>query len=154
VWRVIFSSPDPAADPYVAGAVLALQRSSYALEARLVGDDRLPPLLEDEHRLAAWRGRWVMAWDGVDLVGAIAWSEHAEHLHIEKVMVRPEVMRKGIATSLLSHALEASRGRQVVVATGRDNVPAVSLYLKHGFAFEDDERVPPGIWITRLRLAR
>ena len=150
---MIYSSPDPATDPYVAATLLALQRSSYAVEAQLVGDDRLPPLLEDEHRLAAWRGRWVMAWDGVDLVGAITWSDHAEHLHIEKVMVHPGAMRRGIATALLSHALEASRGRHVVVATGRDNAPAVSLYAKHGFAREDDEHVPPGIWITRLRLA-
>ena len=151
---MIFSSPDPATDPYVATTVLALQRASYAVEARLVGDDRLPPLQEDEHRLAAWRGRWVMAWDGVDLVGAIAWADHQDHLDIQKVMVSPDAMRRGIATSLLGHVLAASADRHVVVATGRDNVPAVSLYAKHGFAREADEHVPPGIWITRLRLTR
>jgi len=150
---VIFSSPDPAADPYVAATVLALQRSSYAVEAQLIGDDRLPPLHEDEHRLAAWRGRWVMAWDGIDLVGAIAWSEHETHVDIDKVMVSPAAMRRGVATQLLAQVLDVSAGRPVVVSTGRDNAPAVSLYTKHGFAPEADERVPPGIWITRLRWA-
>jgi hypothetical protein len=40
------------------------------------------------------------------------------------------------------------------VSTGRDNVPAVSLYAKHGFGHEDDAEVPPGIWVSRFRLAR
>src|SRR5215207_6998520 len=73
VGDVIFSAPDPATDPYFAVALLRLQRSSYALDAELLGDDRIPPLQEDEVRLTAWRGNWRTAWDGVDLVGAIAW---------------------------------------------------------------------------------
>jgi ribosomal protein S18 acetylase RimI-like enzyme len=148
---MIFSSPDPASDPYIALTVLALQRASYAVEARLIGVDRLPPLREDVHRLSAWRGRWVMAWDGVDLVGAVAWSDHGDHIDIDKVMVSPSAMRRGIASALLAKALEASAGRDVTVSTGRDNGPAVSLYAKHGFAQETDERVPPGIWVTRFR---
>ena len=150
---MIFSSPDPATDPYFAVTLLTLQRSAYAREAELVGDDRIPPLLEDEHRLAAWRGRWVTAWDGTDLVGAIAWADHDDHVDIAKVMVSPGATRRGIASALLSRVLEASGGRQVVVATGRDNTPAVSLYAKHGFEREVDEQVPPGIWVTRFRLS-
>lgn len=64
---MIFSAPDPATDPSFAAALLALQHAAYALEADLVGDDRLPPLLEDEHALCAFRGRWTTAWDGVEL---------------------------------------------------------------------------------------
>jgi GNAT superfamily N-acetyltransferase len=150
---MIFSSPDPAADPYVASMVLALQRTSYAVEADLIGDHRLPPLHEDEHALAAWRGRWLMAWDGVELVGASAWSDRGDHVDIAKVMVSPSAMRRGIGSSLLREVLAAS-ALPVVVATGRDNVPAVSLYAKHGFAHEGDARVPPGIWVSRFRLER
>ncbi len=150
---MIFSSPDPAADPYVVRTVLALQRSAYAVEAELIGDDRLPPLQEDEDALAAWRGRWVMAWDGVDLVGAAAWTDHGDDIGIEKVMVSPAAMRRGVASALVGHVLQVSE-RSVVVATGRDNAPAVSLYVKHGFVHQGDEQVPPGIWISRLRLSR
>jgi GNAT superfamily N-acetyltransferase len=151
---VIFSSPDPAADPHVAAIVLGLQRSSYAVEAELIGDDRLPPLLEDEHGLAAWRGRWLMAWDACDLVGAIAWACRDEHVDIAKLMVSPTAMRRGVASELLRRVLDASRERSVLVATGRDNVPAVSLYVKHGFSHEADAEVPPGIWLSRFRLDR
>ena len=41
----------------------------------------------------------------------------------------------------------------MVVSTGRDNAPAVALYVRHGFAVDGDEQVPPGIWITHLRHA-
>lgn len=150
---MIFSSPDPAADPYVAAMVLALQRTSYAVEAELIGDHRLPPLHEDERGLTAWRGRWLMAWDGVELVGAAAWSEHDDHVDIAKVMVSPPAMRRGIGSSLVRAVLAASEG-PVVVATGRDNVPAVTLYAKHGFGRERDVEVPPGIWVSQFRLER
>lgn len=151
---MIFSSPDPALDPHVAATVLSLQRASYAVEAELLGDDRLPPLREDEHRLAAWRGRWIMAWDGVELVGAVAWSGHDDHVDIAKLMVRPGAMRRGVGSAMLQRVLEASHDRRVVVSTGRDNGPAVALYARHGFVHEGDERVPPGIWVRRFGLDR
>jgi ribosomal protein S18 acetylase RimI-like enzyme len=148
---MIFSSPDPACDPYFAGALLQLQKTAYALEAELIGDSRIPPLQQDEVDLTAWRGRWVTAWDGVDLVGAIAWWESDDRAEIEKVMVSPSVMRRGIASTLLGQVLQQTSGREIVVATGRANTPAVSFYAKHGFEVEGDQEVPPGIWITRLR---
>lgn len=148
---MIFSSPDPATDRTFARSLLALQRTSYAVEAALIGDDRLPPLQEDEHQLCAWRGRWVTAWDGVDLVGAAAWAPHADHVDVAKVMVSPTAFRQGVGSGLLDRVLADARGRLVLAATGRDNGPAVSLYAKHGFEPDGDEQVPPGVWITRLR---
>ena len=148
---MIFSSPDPASDPYFAVTLLQLQKTSYAMEAELIGDDRIPPLLEDEIGLTAWRGRWLTAWDGVDLVGAIAWWESDDRVEIEKVMVSPSAVRRGIASALLGQVLDRASGREILVATGRSNAPAVSLYAKHGFRVVGDEQVPPGIWITHLR---
>ncbi|MEJ7633869.1 GNAT family N-acetyltransferase [Aeromicrobium sp.] len=148
---MIFSSPDPASDPYFAVALLTLQRTSYALEADLIDDDRIPPLQEDEVGLTAWRGHWVTAWEGVDLVGAIAWSTGDDAVEIEKIMVSPSALRRGIASDLLGQVLQHAGGREVAAATGRSNAPAVALYAKHGFHAVGDEQVPPGIWITRLR---
>lgn len=148
---MIFSTPDPATDRTFARTLLSLQRTSYAVEADLIGDDRIPPLQEDEHGLCAWRGRWVTAWDGVDLVGAAAWSPHRDHVDIAKVMVSPTAFRRGVASELLDRVLQGAGGRPVLAATGRDNAPAVSLYAKHGFEVEGDEQVPPGVWVTRLR---
>lgn len=147
---MIYSSPDPAADPYFAVTLLRLQHTSYALEADLLGDDRIPPLQEDEVGLTAWRGRWLTAWDGVDLVGAVAWWEGDDSVEIDKVMVSPTALRRGIASTLVTEVLDRATGREVVVATGRANAPAVALYGKLGFRTQGDEEVPPGIWITRF----
>lgn len=150
---MIFSRPDPACDPYFAGTLLSLQRAAYTVEAELIGDDRIPPLQEGVSDLEAWRGQWVTVWEGVHLTGAIAWSETAEHLQIEKLMVAPGAARRGVGTALLVQVLEASAGRPIDVATGRDNVPAVALYVRHGFEHLGDEQVPPGIWVSRFRRA-
>lgn len=150
---MIFSSPDVGADAEVMARLLTLQKSSYAVEAQLIGDDRIPPLLEGEHELIMWQGRWILAWEGTDLVGAIAWSDVGNRVELHKLMVNPQQMRRGVASGLLDRALKGSAG-PVAVATGRDNVPAVSFYARHGFAHQGDEQVPPGIWISRLFLQR
>ena len=148
---MIFSCPDPALDPHFAEKLLALQHEAYAVEAVLIGDDRLPPLQEDHEALAAPRVKWCTAWEGVDLLGAVSWHEHDDHIDIDRVMVSPSVHRRGIASGLLSHVRDAAHGRELMVSTGRDNAPAVMLYLKHGFTPVGDEEVPPGIWISTFR---
>jgi GNAT superfamily N-acetyltransferase len=148
---MILSSPDPALDPYVAAMLIKLQHEAYAIEAALIGDDRIPSLHEDTEALAAPRGRWCTAWDGVELLGAASWHEHEGHIDIDRLMVSPSALRRGIATALLAHVRERSGARDLVISTPRDNSPAVSLCAKNGFEAVGDEQVPPGIWITRFR---
>ncbi len=150
---MILAAPDPALDPWFARELLRLQHDAYRLEAELVGDDRLPPLQDDDVTLPAWRGRYLVSWRGVELVGAIAWRDLGDHLDIDRLMVDPAAHRQGVGTTLLQAVLDRADGRPVVVSTGRDNVPAVALYVRHGFAVERDEQVPPGLWITHLRRA-
>lgn len=152
VTMMLFTAPDPAADPYFARIVLDLQRQAYAVEARLLGDDRLPPLQESLPMLAAWRGRWLMAWDGVRLLGAVAWSDHGDALEIDRLMVTPAEHRRGIGTALVQRVMAAAGVRPIHTATGRDNAPAIAVYRSNGFEPAGDEEVPPGIWITHLTL--
>lgn len=148
---MILAAPDPALDPWFARELLQLQHAAYRLEAELVGDDRLPPLQSDADTLPAWRGRYLVAWQGVQLLGAAAWRDLGDHLDVDRLMVDPAAHRRGIGTTLLLAVLEAADGRPVVVATGRANTPALTLYTRHGFVIERDEHVPPGLWITHLR---
>lgn len=149
---MIIAAPDPATDRAFARTLLDVQHRAYAIEAELIGESRIPPLLDDEATLPAWRGRWLVAWDGVDLLGAVAWRPHGDHVDIDRVMVAPHAMRRGVAATLLDRVLGARGERDVFVSTGRDNAPAVALYDKLGFRREADEEVPPGVWITRFRL--
>ncbi|MEO6472948.1 MAG: GNAT family N-acetyltransferase [Aeromicrobium sp.] len=149
---MLFTSPDPAADPYYARILLDLQKSAYAVEARLLGDDRIPPMQATPVGIAAWRGNWVVAWDGVQLLGAIAWADRGQELEIDRLMVAPAAHRCGVASALLQRVIDSAGGRPIHSATGRDNPPGLGVYLKHGFQVVGDERIPPGIWITRLAL--
>jgi GNAT superfamily N-acetyltransferase len=151
---VILAAPDPALDPWFARELLRLQHAAYRMEAELVGDDRLPPLADDEVTLPAWRGRYLVSWRGVELVGAIAWRDLGDHLDIDRLMVEPDAHRQGVGTALLLAVLDEAAGRPVLVTTGRANAPAVGFYEHHGFESRGEEQVPPGLWVTRLRLAQ
>jgi GNAT superfamily N-acetyltransferase len=151
---MILATPDPALDPWFARELLRLQHIAYRAEAALVGDDRIPPLQDDDVTLPAWRGHYLVSWRGVELVGAIAWRDHGDHLDIDRLMVDPRVHRQGVGAALLQSVLDLADGRPVAASTGRDNAPGIALYVRHGFVADGDEQVPPGIWITRLRWAQ
>lgn len=150
---MILAAPDPALDPWFARELLRLQHAAYRAEADLVGDDRLPPLADDDVTLPAWRGRYLVSWRGVVLVGAIAWRDFGDHLDIDRLMVDPTAHRQGVGTTLLQAVLDRACGRPVEVSTGRDNAPALTLYARYGFEATSDEQVPTGLWITHLRCA-
>lgn len=59
-----------------------------------------------------------------------------EVMVIHLLMVRPSMAGKGIASSLVRHAAEIALNNSCGVLcldTGRQNIPAVSLYKKLGF---------------------
>lgn len=150
---MILSSPDPAADPFVARALLAVQHAAFEVEAAFVGSRAIPQLHEDQVDLTAFRGHWVIAWDGADMLGAAAWKDVADHVEVDRVMVHPSAHRRGVGSALLGRMVESTHGREVVVTTGRDNPPGIAMYTKLGFVPEDDFEARPGLWLTRLRLS-
>ncbi|MFE3454401.1 GNAT family N-acetyltransferase [Nonomuraea sp. NPDC059194] len=133
-------------------ALLDLQHAAYAVEAALIGDDRIPPLREslDDLRAAplSWRGAFDH--DGT-LVGAVAWTESEDLIDIDRLVVDPRAHRKGIGRALVEELLGMVGARTTVVATGRDNVPARTLYERLGFTRIEDVEVIAGLWITRYR---
>lgn len=148
---MILTSPDPAADPFVARVLLAMQHAAFEIEATLIGSRDIPPLQEDEQALTAFRGSWVIAWDGPDMLGAVAWRDEVHHVEIDRVMVHPAAHRRGVGTALLTRVVEVNAGRDLVVDTGRDNPPGLAMYGKHGFVAEHDVEAAPGLWLTRMR---
>ena len=142
------------ADDRLARAVLDLQRESYAVEAALIGDDRIPALTETLPELREARLEWLAAADDVGLSGAVAWSELPDGtVDIDRLVVAPRAFRRGVATALLDGLDRLYPGRRVLVSTGRANAPAVTLYLGRGFAVAREREVIPGLWITELERA-
>ena len=148
---MILSTPDPALNQSFAASLLRLQHDAYRAQADLVGSDRLGSLAADQDSLPAWRGRYVVAWRGTQLVGAVAWRSRGDVVEIDRVMVDPAVHREGIAAALLESVLTEIPGRRIETWTGRDNAPGIALYRRFGFEPVSDEQQSTGLWITRLR---
>ncbi|MFE0589651.1 GNAT family N-acetyltransferase [Micromonospora echinospora] len=159
----------PAGDGAVARALLRIQRAAYAVEAALIGDDRIPTLHETLDDLRAAPLRWLgavttgagsavgpteaassRAPEPADrLVGAVAWTEDATTLDIDRLVVDPVAHRRGVGRMLVGAVLSRAGDRTVVVATGRANRPARALYESSGFTALGDAEPVPGLWITR-----
>lgn len=129
--------------------LLSLQRSAYAVEAGLIGDDRIPALAEDLVDLVGAGLSWLGALDGERLVGAVGLVETPSLVDVHRLVVAPELARRGIGRGLVGEVLRLAGDRRVVVATGRDNGPARALYEGLGFSPAGDVEVLDGLWVSR-----
>ncbi|MGA5759315.1 GNAT family N-acetyltransferase [Nonomuraea bangladeshensis] len=150
---MIIKTVSPHDDP-LGDELLAMQKAAYAVEAELIGDDRIPPLHESLAELRARDLLWLGAFDGGALSGAVAWTESADELDIDRLVVAPAMARRGIGRALVEAVLARAGGRRVVVSTGRDNVPARRLYEGLGFTLLDETEVIPKLWIAGYALVR
>jgi GNAT superfamily N-acetyltransferase len=139
----------PADDGELAGALLLVQHAAYAVEAALIGDDRIPPLHEDLDDLRNAPLLWLAAFIGDALVGAVAWTEDGAVVDIDRLVVAPDAQRQGVGSALVRAVLRRAAGRPTTVSTGRENTPARRLYERLGFTCAGGEEVIPGLWITR-----
>ncbi len=139
----------PAVDAELAHALVDLQRAAYAIEAALIGDDRIPPLHEDVEDLRLAPLHWLGAFTGPDVVGALAFTEDHRGVEVDRLIVALRAHRRGVGTALVGAVLQRAGTLPTTVATGRDNTPATSLYQRLGFTRDADEEVAPGLWITR-----
>lgn len=141
-------------DAATAQRVWTLQRVAYVVEAALLGDDRIPPLHEDVPALVASGLHWLGAVDGDALAGAVAFTEDAAVVDVHRLVVDPERHRRGTGRLLVREVLARTSAPQVVVSTGRDNLPACRLYASLGMTEAGDVEEVPGLWVRRWELRR
>lgn len=140
---------EPGGDERLAHVLLSVQHAAYAVEAAMIGDDRIPPLHETLDDLRGAPLRWLGAFHGRQLVGAIAWVEGNHEVDIDRLVVDPTVHRHGVGNTLVREVLALAGDQRTVVSTGRDNGPARALYERLGFAVIGETEVIPRLWITR-----
>jgi ribosomal protein S18 acetylase RimI-like enzyme len=134
--------------------LLDVQHAAYAIEAKIIGDDRIPPLRETLEELLAQPLRWVGAFDeGEELVGAVAWTETADEVDLDRLVVDPAAHRRGVGRALVEEVMGRAGERRIIVSTGRDNAPARGLYERLGFGKVGEVEVIPGLWITNYALS-
>ncbi|OWA18078.1 GNAT family N-acetyltransferase [Streptomyces sp. CS159] len=138
-------------DPDTLRHLWDLQRASYAVEARLIGFDGIPPLHESLEQLRACEESFIGVRDERRLVGAVAWTRSGNGvLDICRLVVHPVAHRRGVATALLDALDSIEPAELTVVSTGTANLPAVELYRRRGFRPVGERRIAPGVAVTLL----
>ncbi|MGW9158322.1 GNAT family N-acetyltransferase [Microbacterium sp. NPDC055665] len=131
-----------------ASHLLELQHAAYAVEAQLIGDDRIPPLHETESDLLSSGLDWLVIIDEYHQIAAAAgYAMENDVADLDRLMVGPAHHRQGLGTALVMEVM--SLAPQTVVATGRDNATARALYESLGFVHQSDAEPVPGLWISR-----
>ncbi|MEU1622855.1 GNAT family N-acetyltransferase [Streptomyces sp. NPDC005722] len=138
-------------DPDTLRHLWELQRASYAVEARLIGFDGIPPLHETLEQLRACDESFLGVRDELRLVGAVAWTRLPNGaLDICRLVVHPVAHRRGVATALLDALDSIEPAELTMVSTGTANLPAVALYRRRGFISVGESQVAPGVTVTLL----
>jgi ribosomal protein S18 acetylase RimI-like enzyme len=139
------------ADTDVAAGVLELQRRSYAVEARLIGSDRIPPLHESLDDLQECGETFLGAYVDDRLAAVVSWKFDGVTIDLHRLAVCPWFFRRGIGVALVRAALRSeTEARRAIAQTGAANEPAKQLYRREGFAELGDREVLPGLWISRF----
>jgi ribosomal protein S18 acetylase RimI-like enzyme len=156
-------------DDALLARLVALQRASYAVEARLIGAESLPPMRETPEQLRASGETFLGARDGGArgagarddgaagaahagrLVGALSYRRDGDLVDIHRLVVDPAAFRRGVATALLDALEQRERdARRWTVGTGAGNVPALTLYERRGYRIAGERQVAPGVRWVRL----
>jgi GNAT superfamily N-acetyltransferase len=135
-------------DPHVAEALVALQRTSYRVEAELIGDDSIPTLHESAETVAALNLTFLGIEYESEMVGAIGYAVADGVLDIDRLMVHPRRFRSGVARRLVDAALDRVPHERAVVSTGQGNDPARRLYERAGFVHRADVTITPTLVVS------
>ena len=134
------------AQPEDLGVILALQYRAYRSEARLLNDDKIPPLMqtlgdvEKEYR----EGIVLKAVDEVGvIIGSVRAREEGDTLHIGKLMVLPEKKGRGIGTQLLVAIEKSCPKPRYELFTSNISIRNLKLYEGLGYRRFREEQVTP-----------
>lgn len=132
--------------------ILAVQAAAYLVEAERLGFREIPPLHDSVPSLQTSGETFLGYFDEAEaLLGAVSFILQEKKLKICRMMVQPNHFCKGIASKLLSRVLERPGSHtEYVVLTGTANLPAINLYVKHGFRPLQTQEITPGISLTEL----
>lgn len=132
--------------------ILQLQITAYKIEAELIGFTEIPPLKDTIDSLKNCEETFYGYYINHVLTGIISYKIFENVLDIHRVAVHPNFFKNGIAGKLICfvEGLESNINK-AVVCTGKENLPAVNLYLKNGYKKIMDIEISKNIYITEFQ---
>jgi len=135
--------------------IIELQKISYKIEAEIIGFDDIPPLKDTIERLQGCDEIFYGYKIGDSLAGIISYKVIEDALDIHRIAIHPSFFRKGIANKMINFVEELeSNVKKVIVCTGKENLPAVNLYLKNGYKKKKDIQIRSDVYITEFEKIR
>ncbi len=138
-------------DIETAKRVIKLQMASYKIEAEIIGFYEIPPLKDTIDSLIACEEIFYGYNINDDLAGVISYKIIENILDIHRVAIHPMFFRRGIAVELVNFIEKLGSNINIVaVCTGKENLPAVNLYLKNGYKKKKDIEISKDIYLTEF----
>ncbi|WP_410983130.1 GNAT family N-acetyltransferase [Bacillus cereus] len=138
----------------VASAILAIQIPAYKIEAKYINSTAIPRLYDTVEDIQNCNETFYGYIFENKLIGFISFVNEGTIIDIHRLVISPDYFHRGIATKLLLHLFSISPDtKKYIVQTGKANIPALSLYKKHGFIEVTDIILPDGLVLTQLEKA-
>lgn len=134
-------------------AILELQRLAYQSEARLLGNVRIPPLLQtlEEMRGEFRCGVFLKALDeGGRIVGSVRGFVREGTLFVGKLMVHPDHQRQGLGSRLLVELEKICPQPRLELFTSDRSVGNIRLYERNGYRRFKEKAVSPDLTFVYL----
>lgn len=106
---------------------------SYAIEAELLNATDFPPLERTLDSFLESKQTFYGFYEGQTLAAVTEVKFDSDYLHIQSLVVDPKFFRKGIASKLIDYLFSTYQVSLFIVETGAANIPATTLYERHGF---------------------
>lgn len=134
-------------------AILDLQRLAYQSEARLLGNVRIPPLLQtlEDMREEFRCGVFLKALDeGGNIVGSVRGFARDGTLFVGKLMVHPDHQRQGLGSRLLRELEKVCPQPRLELFTSDRSAANIRLYERNGYARFSEKAVSPDLTFVYL----
>ena len=134
--------------------ILELQYLAYQSEAKLFGDMDIPPLKQtiEEVYDEFEKGTILKALDenGV-FIGSVRAYQDGGNVYIGKLMVHPEMQKKGIGTKLLLEIENEYQNQRYELFTSTKSISNIRLYERLGYKIFKEEAVSQELQFVYLQ---
>ncbi|MBQ3515487.1 MAG: GNAT family N-acetyltransferase [Lachnospiraceae bacterium] len=134
--------------------ILDLQYLAYQSEAKLFGDMEIPPLKQtiEEVYDEFEKGTILKAIDekGV-IIGSVRAYQDGRTVYIGKLMVHPEMQKKGIGTKLLLEIENEYPNQRYELFTSTKSISNIRLYERLGYKIFKEEAVSQELQFVYLQ---
>ncbi|MEW9097136.1 MAG: GNAT family N-acetyltransferase [Clostridiaceae bacterium] len=136
---------------YILEKILDIQKASYLVEAEIIGFYDIPTLKDTIETIKESEETFYGYYMDNILAGLISYKVEEEILDIHRVAIHPNFFRRGIGEKLLNFIQTTQKDvNKILVTTGKENKPAVNLYIKNGFKKVEDIEIEERIYLTLL----